>query len=207
MYSVRFTNAAHAETDLHVKEKVKRRTDALRFEPLRTITPVVKPSGYSRVSILLKEPVQIARSMIDVQHFDSLEGRPVKNKVVFKAGNGKEANIAQERIPVFSCYAKTRRRGHGFECFTDRFDDPRGCVRIVLRDERPNVPKLALDTGSKDEFIDLPASPLSAGAAGEGLPRHRHLARFPGLRCFAGVVLRVPRASAEPQEGAAADLL
>jgi hypothetical protein len=41
--------------------------------------------------------------------------------------------------------------GHGPERFTNRIDDPHCGVWIVPGDERPNVPKFALDAWSKNE--------------------------------------------------------
>jgi hypothetical protein len=46
------------------------------------------------VSIVVKEPLQIARSMIDVQDFNSLGNRAVEYQIVFEARHGEEANIA-----------------------------------------------------------------------------------------------------------------
>jgi len=53
------------------------------------------------VSILLKEPVQIARSMIDVKHLDSLGSRAIKDEVVFKPGTGKKRTSRNRRFRHF----------------------------------------------------------------------------------------------------------
>ena len=110
-------------------------------------------------SIVFKELVQIARSMIDGQDFNPSGNRAVKHQIVFKAGNGEKANVSQTRIPIFSRHAKAWGRGDGLEGFADRLDDPRCCIRIVLGNERPNVPKLALGAGRKDEPTQRAASP------------------------------------------------